>query len=242
MQPFLFQLSQKPESPSIHQTMELGLERFAAVQFSAMLWRTPAIVAKMKHLFMGQNIAELSLPLVRSETVLYKRKTWTGIIHYIDSMLDDYLPKPLKGPVMYIAEQMGIRIFEWLRVMTARLIKYSQIEDFPRHIEYYIDHIEWTAMGAIDEVKVFKTRYEDPSIENDFFMWWEACNYCLEDCARELWTQSSLQSIKETLKQQINTKFDDDFCLAAYWQGIIDKEMPDIKRTLVRNGKIRDVP
>ncbi|XP_011304001.1 uncharacterized protein [Fopius arisanus] len=214
----------------------LRLERLAMVQISASLWKLPSILQQMKTFFTKDHAGEFQLLLIQYVTELHQKENWGVIISHITSMKHSFLPVFLKPSVMYLVEQMGMRIFEWLRSVTAKLLKYSKIEDYAQNIEYFIDNIEWTSMGTIDSIQIFKNRYDNPNIDKDYFMWFEACNYCLEDYAKNLWAQRSPESKQKTISK-ISGTIDDDFCLVAYWQSIIDK-VPDIKQQLfMKNGR-----
>ncbi|XP_063993302.1 uncharacterized protein LOC135170979 [Diachasmimorpha longicaudata] len=217
---------------------QLRLDRLAMVQVSATLWRIPWVVRKIKAFFIRDYASEFNLPHVKYTIDFHQKKAWGLIIVSITTIKASCIPAFLKPPVMYLVEQMGMRIFEWLRSVAAKLLKYSTFEDYPRNIEYFIDNIEWTSLGTIDRIKVFKKRYNNPGSQKNIFMWYEACNYCLKDYARNVWAQMSPEAREETT-EKVTTMLDDDFCLMGYWQSIIDV-VPDLRQKLF-NDRHRSV-
>lgn len=161
--------------------LELNLQQISLIQIVINLWEQKAIKLKIK-----KSIINSDKSLDYYYPIDTEKKEWINTILQQIQQLN--LNNSMKNILSYMVKPIGDRLLDWLTRISKRLknsTMYPTIND-------YIDNINWTTIGTIDEIKIFKKIYHNkPNNEliNTIFLFEESCNYCLKKYIIKMWNK-----------------------------------------------------
>lgn len=186
----------------------MTLQKISLIQLAINFWEDKSIKDEIKIVFSTNKLTEIT------ENEQREKIKWINkIIKKINPM---DLTDTIKDYLIFITRQIGEQLIAWLKMIIKKLCRFEN--SYPTIVDY-LDNVQWTSYGTINEIKTFELLCIEAKRNdtiNIIYMFEEACLFCLEDFIKLLWKNFSIEKRDAWLNIQINDCY--TIHIFIYWR------------------------
>ncbi|XP_015109353.1 uncharacterized protein LOC107036126 [Diachasma alloeum] len=172
----------------------LTLCQSSSIEISKLLWSQPDLKHQLILWIKTHSIWSSSTESTDAQNTLRAQ---------ISRKINELVPSErLKQELRQTVDLMGTRLRQWIHKMERR-------GNISVDLILYLDHIHWGRPGCVDESATINSMYLSQVFPENIITWLELCDYCLEDCIRDLWPK--LSEIEENFYTRSQS------VLSTYW-------------------------